>query len=286
MTPVFSVYGIAALIILGMMFSLWLISLRLRDSSIVDIFWGLGFVITTWVYFSFTPDGFFIRKLLITLLTTIWGLRLSIHILLRNWGHGEDFRYKRWRQESGKNWWWYSLFKVFALQGLLMWIISIPLLAAQVSPAPAKFTWLDFIGVFLWGIGFTFEAVGDWQLSRFKSNPDNRGKLLKTGLWRFTRHPNYFGETTLWWGVYLIAAAAGGYWAILSPVLMTYLLLNLSGVALLEKTLQETKPGFTDYIETTNAFFPGFPRKKLSEEITPAKQNKLTTKIYGGRTHE
>ncbi|NIW45621.1 MAG: DUF1295 domain-containing protein, partial [Gammaproteobacteria bacterium] len=139
-------------------------------------------------------EGFIIRKLLIASLTTIWGLRLSFHILLRNWGHGEDFRYQKWRQESGRNWWWYSFFKVFALQGLLMWIISIPLLAAQYSPTPSSLIWLDYLGIIIWGIGFIFEAGGDWQLSRFRANPDNKGKLLNTGLWRYTRHPNYFGD--------------------------------------------------------------------------------------------
>lgn len=261
MIPILSNYGTAALIILAMMVGLWLLSLWLKDASIVDIFWGTGFVITAWVYFFLTPDGFLPRKLLIALLTTIWGLRLSTHILLRNWGKGEDFRYQKWRQESGKKWWWYSFIKVFALQGLLMWIISIPLLAAQFNPAPASLIWLDYLGVIIWGLGFFFEAVGDWQLSRFKSNPENKGKLLNTGLWRYTRHPNYFGDAAQWWGFYLIAAAAGGYWAIYSPVIMTLLLRNVSGVSLLEKTMKDTKPGYKEYVEKTNAFIPWFPRE-------------------------
>jgi steroid 5-alpha reductase family enzyme len=152
MIPFLSIYGTAALVILGMMVALWLLSLYLKDSSIVDIFWGAGFVVTAWVYFYLTPDGFVIRKLLIASLTTIWGLRLSIHILLRNWGHGEDFRYQKWREESGGNWWWYSFFKVFALQGLLMWIISIPLLAAQFSSTPSSLIWLDYLGIIVWGM--------------------------------------------------------------------------------------------------------------------------------------
>ena len=261
MTTLLSIYGIAALVILGMMVALWLLSLWLKDASIVDIFWGTGFVITAWIYFFLTPDGFITRKLLIAGLTTIWGLRLSIHILVRNWGHGEDFRYQKWREESGVNWWWFSFFKVFVLQGLLMWIISISLLAAQFSPTPARLTWLDYLGLLAWGIGFFFEAVGDWQLSRFKANPDNKGKLLNTGVWRYTRHPNYFGDAAQWWGYYLMAAAAGGFWSIFSPILMTLLLRNVSGVAMLEKTLKDTKPGYQEYVAITSAFIPWFPKK-------------------------
>jgi steroid 5-alpha reductase family enzyme len=265
MMPLLSIYGIAALVILGMMVALWLLSLFLKDSSIVDIFWGAGFVITAWVYFFLTPDGYLGRQILLLSLTTIWGLRLSIHILLRNWGHGEDFRYQKWRQESGSNWWWYSFFKVFFLQGLLMWIISLPLLAAQISPTPDRLIWLDYIAVIAWGIGFFFEAVGDWQLSKFRADPNNKGKLLRMGVWRYTRHPNYFGDAAQWWGFYLIAAAAGGYWSIFSPILMTLLLRNVSGVAMLEKTLKDTKPGYQEYVETTNAFIPWFPRKNISQ---------------------
>lgn len=259
-----SIYANAALVILGLMIALWLISLLLKDSSIVDIFWGTGFFITAWFYFFLTPDGFAARKLLIVILTTIWGLRLSIHILLRNWGHGEDYRYQQWRQEAGSNWWWRSFFKVFLLQGALMWIISAPLLAAQSNPNPARLIWLDYLGAILWGIGFFFEAVGDWQLARFRANPDNKGKLLNTGLWRYTRHPNYFGDAAQWWGFYLIATAAGGYWTIFSPIIMTLLLRRVSGVTMLEKSLKESKPGYKEYVETTNPFIPWFPRKSSS----------------------
>lgn len=256
-----SIFAIVGLVILAIMVLLWLISLRLKDASIVDIFWGTGFVIATWIYFYFSPDGFITRKLLIASLVTIWGLRLSIHILLRNWGQEEDFRYRKWRQESGPTWWWFSFLKVFALQGFLMWIISMPLLAAQISPLPTRLIWLDYLGLLTWAVGFFFEAAGDWQLMRFKSVPANQGKLLTSGVWRYTRHPNYFGDAAQWWGYYLIAAAAGGFWMIFSPIIMTLLLRNVSGVAMLEKTLKDTKPGYRDYIETTNTFIPWFPKK-------------------------
>ena len=248
-------------VILGLMVILWLLSLWLKDSSIVDIFWGTGFVILVWVYFALAIDGFLPRKLLIAFLTSIWGLRLSIHILIRNAGKGEDFRYQKWRQEAGPAWWWRSFFKVFLLQGVLMWLISAPLLSAQISPAPAKLIWLDYFGSIVWLVGFFFEAVGDWQLARFKANPANRGRLLASGLWRYTRHPNYFGDATQWWGFYLISAAAGGWYTIFSPVMMTFLLRRVSGVTMLEKTLKNTKPGYREYIEKTNAFIPWFPRK-------------------------
>lgn len=256
------VYGMVALVVLGYMTVLWIASLVLRNSSIVDIFWGAGFVMANWVYFALTPDGFPTRKWLISILVTIWGLRLSIYILRRNWGKGEDFRYRKWREEAGREWWWRSFFKVFALQGLLMWIISAPLLAAQISPTPARLTILNYVAILMWAIGFFFESVGDLQMARFKANPANKGKVMNTGLWRYTRHPNYFGEATMWWAYYLVALAAGGFFTIFSPILMTTLLLRVSGVALLEKSLKETKPKYKEYVETTSAFIPWFPRKR------------------------
>jgi len=257
-----SIYMILGAIILGLMILLWLVSLALKNSSIVDIFWGTGFVVVVWAAFLLTPGGFEMRKWLISILVTIWGLRLSLHILWRNWGKPEDFRYQVWRKEAGAAWWWRSFFKVFLLQGFLLWIISTPLLAAQISAQPDRLIWLDILAVPVWLVGFTFEAAGDWQLARFKANPANKGKVLQTGVWRYTRHPNYFGDATQWWAYYLIALAAGGWWTIFSPIIMTALLMRVSGVALLEKTLKEEKPGYKEYIETTSEFIPWFPRKK------------------------
>jgi steroid 5-alpha reductase family enzyme len=253
-------YGLGLALILGLMTLLWLASLALKNSSIVDIFWGTGFVIVFWVYFVLTPDGFALRKLLLGGLVTVWGLRLSIHILLRNWGKPEDFRYRKWREEAGQSWGWQSLIRVFLLQGMLLWIISAPLLAAQLAAPPAQLTLLDGIGAVVWLVGFFFEAVGDLQLTRFKANPANHGKILDSGVWRYTRHPNYFGDAAQWAGYYLIAAAAGGWWTVFSPILMTLFLLRVSGVTLLEKTL-ETRPGYRDYIQKTSAFIPWFPRR-------------------------
>ncbi|RME97198.1 MAG: DUF1295 domain-containing protein, partial [Chloroflexi bacterium] len=188
----------AGLVIWGLVTLLWLASLILRDASIVDPFWGTGFVITAWVYFSQAADLTSFRPWLVTMLVTVWGLRLSLHLLARNWGKGEDYRYQEFRRNGGPAWWWQSYFKVFILQGVIMWIVSAPLLVAQ-SGGPAGLTPLDYLGVAVWAIGFYFEAAGDFQLARFKANPANKGKLLTSGVWRYTRHPNYFGDAAQWW---------------------------------------------------------------------------------------
>lgn len=256
-----SIYLILGLVILGLMIVLWLLSLALKNSSIVDIFWGTGFVIVAWIGFLLTPGGFETRKWLLNVLVTVWGFRLSLYILTRNWGKPEDFRYQVWRTEAGAAWWWRSFYKVFLLQGVILWIVSAPLLAAQVSPQPDHLTWLDYLAVPVWLVGFFFEAVGDWQLVRFKANPANKGMVLRTGVWRYTRHPNYFGDAMQWWAYYLVALVAGGWWTIFSPIIMSTLLMRVSGVSLLEKTLKEEKLGYKEYIETTSEFVPWFPRK-------------------------
>lgn len=243
---------------------LWLYSVRLRNASIVDTFWGAGFVLQVWVYFALTPDGFTARKLLIGAIVTLWGLRLSLHIHRRNHGKPEDFRYQEFRRRYGPGYWWISFFQVFLLQGVLMFIIGAPLLLAQYNPTPDTLTLLDVLGLIVWIVGFYFEAVGDAQLARFRADPSNKGKVLNTGLWAYTRHPNYFGDAAQWWGFYLIALSAGGWWTIFSPILMTLLLIKVSGVGLLEKTLAKTKPGYQEYMRTTSAFIPWPPRRTTS----------------------
>lgn len=254
------VYLVAGLVILVAMTLLWLLSLLLKDASIVDIFWGTGFVISAWVYFYLTPAGFEMRKWLIAILLTIWGLRLSGYLAWRNIGKGEDFRYAQWREQGGSRWWWQSFLRVFLLQGVIMWIVSAPLLGAQLASSPDRLIWLDYLGIAFWAVGLYFEAVGDWQLARFKANPANNGKLLNTGLRRYTRHPNYFGDAMQWWGFFWIAAATGAWWAVFAPLLMNFLLYRVSGVAMLEKSLKDSKPGYRQYIQRTNAFVPWFPR--------------------------
>lgn len=251
----------SGLIILGLVTLLWLLSLMLKDSSIVDTFWGTGFVITFWTATFLAPGPMTARLILLGTVVTVWGLRLSLYIFSRNAGKDEDFRYATWRAEAGSSWWWRSFFKVFLLQGVLMWIIAVPLLAVQTGETASPFKCLDYTGAALWLVGFLFEAGGDWQLARFKADPANKGKLLTSGLWSLTRHPNYFGDAAQWWGFYLITASAGALWTIFSPIIMTFLLMRVSGVVMLEKTLKETKPGYTDYITRTSAFFPWLPSR-------------------------
>lgn len=253
------IYLLAFAAIMLMMTLLWLVSIKLRNVSIVDLFWGFGFVVAGWVYFINT-EGFEARKILLMSLVTVWGLRLSIYLAWRNLGKGEDFRYQKFRKDFGDGYWWYSFFSVFLLQGILMWLISVPLLGAQFYPEKTLGV-LDFIGVAIWVIGFVFEAGGDLQLARFKANPANRGKVLDTGFWHFTRHPNYFGDAAVWTGYGLICISGGSYLPVLGSVLMTALIIKVSGVALLEKTLNTTKPGYQEYVRKTSAFIPWFPKK-------------------------
>lgn len=256
----FQIYLIGLAFIMSMMTILWLISVRIKNVSIVDLFWGLGFVLAGWVYFLNT-DGFGARKIIIMTLVTIWGLRLSIYLAWRNHGKGEDFRYRKFRKDYGEDrYWWISFFQTFLLQGILMWLISAPILGAQFYPGK-EISILDFAGIIVWIIGFTFEAGGDMQLARFKANPANKGKVLDTGFWHYTRHPNYFGDAAAWFGYGLICLAAGSYWPVLGSVLMTALIIKVSGVALLEKTLNDTKPGYKEYVEKTSAFIPWIPKK-------------------------
>ncbi len=255
------IYLIALFSIMLMMSALWVVSIFIKNVSIVDLFWGFGFVVSALVYFIFT-DGYQTRKILLLTIVAIWGLRLSIYLAWRNIGKGEDFRYAQFRKNYGEHrYWWISFFQTFLLQGILMWLISSPLLGAMYYPQNSNLGILDFIGVAFWIIGISFEAGGDFQLAKFKSNPDNKGKVLNTGFWRYTRHPNYFGDSSVWWGYGFICLAAGSYIPVLGSILMTALIIKVSGVALLEKSLKDTKPQYREYIEKTSAFIPWFPKK-------------------------
>ncbi|MBT8061880.1 MAG: DUF1295 domain-containing protein [Xanthomonadales bacterium] len=233
---------------------LWLYSLVRNDVSIVDVFWSLMFLVAAVTYYLAAPGTGPMAGLVLAL-TAIWAIRLSAYIAWRNHGEPEDHRYQEIRKNNQPGFRFKSLYIVFGLQAFLAWVISLPLMVAlsgQASPGP-----LAYAGVALWLVGFIFESVGDLQLARFKANPENQGKVLDSGLWRYTRHPNYFGNFTLWWGFYLLALSAGGWWTIVSPLLMSFLLLKVSGVALLEKDIGERRPSYAKYIENTNAFFPG-----------------------------
>ena len=244
----------------ALMPALWVVSLLLRDASIVDIFWGFGFAMIALLGFI-RADGVPARRTLVTILTVAWGLRLAVHLLLRNWGAGEDYRYRAMRRRWGSRFPVVSLVTVFVLQGTLMWIVSLPVQAAQSATAPDALTWVDGLGVVLWLVGFTFEVVGDLQLRLFKADPRNGGEVMDRGLWRYTRHPNYFGDATLWWGLGVIALSARGWWALIGPLVMTILLLRVSGVPLLERRMQRTRPGYEDYVRRTSPFVPLPPKR-------------------------
>lgn len=236
--------------------ALWIYSLIKHDVSIVDSFWSLMILAAGIYYFLWLPDTG-AHAVMVLGLALLWALRLNIYISWRNWGEGEDHRYQTIRKNNEPHFQYKSLYIVFGLQAVLAWIVSLPLLGAIANSG--HILWLEGLGVTLWLIGFVFESVGDYQLAQFKSNPDNKGKVMDRGLWRYTRHPNYFGEACIWWGFYLIALSAGAWWAIASPILMTILLLRVSGVSLLEQTISERRPAYRDYILRTNAFIPGPP---------------------------
>jgi steroid 5-alpha reductase family enzyme len=255
------IYLQALIVILMLMTLLWGVSTLIKNVSIVDLFWGFGFVLTSVFYFLKT-DGSEPRKIILLSLVAIWGLRLSAYLAWRNMGKGEDFRYKQFRKTYGEQrYWWISFFQTFLLQGVLMWLISAPLLGAQYYGHDDSLGIFDFAGIAFWIIGFSFEAGGDFQLAVFKGDPANKGKILDRGFWKYTRHPNYFGDSCVWWGYGLICIAAGSYIPVLGSVLMTALIIKVSGVALLEKSLKEQKAGYKDYTEKTSAFIPWLPRK-------------------------
>ena len=242
------------------MVCLWIVSVILRNASIVDPFWGLGFVMVS-IYYFLNSNGNPIRQYIVLTLSCIWGLRLFGYLLWRNYGKPEDYRYAQFRKDYGAHrYWWVSFFQVFLLQGILLWLISAPLLTSQYYHVP-ELGWLDILAILFWLFGFSFEAGGDYQLIKFRSNPANKGKVLRTGFWRYTRHPNYFGDACVWWSFALFSMSAGSYWPVLSSALITFLLMKVSGVSLLEKSLKATKPEYESYIRTTNSFFPWFPKK-------------------------
>lgn len=248
----------SAVAIALVMVATWLVSLPLRNASIVDIVWGFGFAVVAWVAFATVSDPA-PRRWLLVVLTTIWGMRLAGYLAWRNLGKDEDYRYQAMRKKAGDGFWWVSLLRVFLAQGAIMWVVSLPVQAGQaLSQRPLG--WLDWLGVAAWSVGVFFESVGDFQLARFKADPDNEGQVMDGGLWRYTRHPNYFGDFMVWWGLYAISLSTGGWWTVIGPAAMTVLLMKVSGVDLLEKSIGKRRPGYDEYIRRTNAFFPGPPR--------------------------
>lgn len=252
-----SFLNIAILIFIYM--NLWfLIAIIKKRNDLADIAWGLGFILITIYSLLNNPS---LRMIFLSILIVLWGLRLSIHILIRNRNKNEDYRYKKWREDWGKYWIIKSYFQVFIIQGLFMFLISTPIIISGISKNNNSLGIVDFAGLIIWIIGFYFETIGDWQLSKFKSNPKNKGKIMKYGLWKYTRHPNYFGEVTMWWGIFLISILSG-YWyiSIISPLTITFLILKVSGIPMLEAKYKGNIE-FEEYKNKTSAFFPLLPKK-------------------------
>ena len=251
-------YSTLILVLFAYMTLWFLISVLKKRNDVADVAWGLGFVLMAWVSF-FLSDDPGERGLLVATLVSIWGFRLAWHIHARNKGKGEDYRYLAWRNEWGK--WFYprSYIQVYLLQGMFLFLIVSPVLLINKSTGNDLGT-LDMIGAAVWVLGFCFEAVGDAQLARFVKNPGNTGKLMRSGLWAYTRHPNYFGEVVQWWGVWLIALAVPGGWVgVVGPVTITFLILKVSGIPMLEKKMEE-HPEFREYKRRVSVFFPLPPR--------------------------
>lgn len=256
MGPFLSSFISSAVILGAAAMVVWGISLQKKDVSIVDLAWGPAFAVVAWSAVA-SVEQVSARGLLLALMVTAWGVRLGAHLTMRNWGRPEDFRYQAMRRRAGAGFAMSSLYSVFWLQAGLVLIISTPLHVAITAPAPASLGALDALGFAVWGVGLYFEAMGDWQLAQFKADPANKGRVMNQGLWRYTRHPNYFGDCLVWWGYFLFALSAPWGWlSVIGPAIMTWLLLKVSGVALLERTITERRPEYAAYIERTSAFFP------------------------------
>jgi steroid 5-alpha reductase family enzyme len=261
--------AIAYGLIMACMLILWRISIRIRDVSIVDLFWGGGFGLVALVLFLVNqPTSFYAQAL--TLMPVLWSLRYTIHIFRRNWGHGEDARYTKLRSwvKGDAAFHQLSLKKVFLVQGNWMFVVSLPIVVGLSFNSAPVFPFLVWLGAAVWLVGILLEAIADRQLTAFRADPEKRGTILDTGLWRYSRHPNYFGNATLWWGIFIAACAQP--WALLtviSPYKMNYLLVNVTGVATLEKKMSREKPAYADYMARTNRFIPWPPKKMQLDEV-------------------
>lgn len=256
--PVLDLYLNGLYVMLAFALVGWILSLFRQNVTHVDSMWSLFFLLASFSYVD-SFSAIHTRGLIALSLLTIWALRLSIYLTYRNWGSHEDHRYAAIRQNNAPHFKWSSLYIVFGLQAVLAWIISLPILGSINATAPLNI--IDILGILLTLFGIIWESIADWQLTKFKRVNANRHKVLNTGVWRYSRHPNYFGECCVWWGFFLIALAGGAWWSLPSVILMTLLLLKVSGVALLEKDIAERRPEYLHYIKTTNAFIPGKPKR-------------------------
>ncbi len=251
--------SVAALIMFLYMTILFLLALKLRDNSIADVAWGPGFILVA-LSTLVLEGSFSLRQIIVCLLVSIWGLRLSIRIYLRNRGKGEDIRYRKWREEWGKSFVIRSYLQVFLLQGGILLLNISPVLFINTYGA-GDLGFLDLLGLLIWVMGFVFESVSDWQLDRFIEDRGNRGKIMDKGLWHYSRHPNYFGEVSMWWGIYILALSVPWGWAsIIGPLTISSMILFVSGIPMTEK-LMEDNPAFAGYKKRTSIFIPWFPKR-------------------------
>ena len=249
----------AGLAVLAITAAVWILSLITRDASLIDLFWGPLFAVQGWIYWTFTPDPSAVATA-VAVLVTLWAARLALHLARRNLGKGEDPRYAAMRAAGGPAWPLRSLVTVFWLQAALAWVIGVPLAVVAGAGGPFDLPTLAACGLAV--AGLLIETVADLQLARFKADPANAGRVLSTGLWRYSRHPNYFGDAVFWWGIFGVAAVHGGWWTVFAPLIMTGLLLKVSGVPLLEDRMIETRPEYRDYVRRTPAFIPWFPKPR------------------------
>jgi len=255
-----SLLGLNLGLVVLVMIAVWRVSVRIRDVSIVDIAWGANGALVALVTFL-VSEGALPRRILLTGMVAIWGIRLALHIGRRKKGKGEDFRYAAMRQEHGDAFPVRSLFTVFLFQAVLIWAITLPVQVAQRAGVAPGLTRMDFLGLAVWLLGYAFEVTADRQLRRFLADPSNEGRVMEGGLWRYSRHPNYFGESLIWWGVFLVAATTpGGWMTVFSPLLMTFFLVKVSGVPMLEEALAERREGYREYMRRTSSFVPWPPR--------------------------
>jgi len=254
---ILEIYGTALLVVLVLVSLLWAISIPLEDASIIDMFWGLLFVAIAWVLLAISGEPS-LKPYLVTLLVTLWGLRLAYHLIGRNLGRGEDRRYQLWRQHGGANWWLTTYYRIFLFQGGIALVVATPIIAAFYRPD--SFSFLNAIGVLVWAAGFVFELLADIQLTRFKSDPTSGGRILDDGLWALSRHPNYFGDALQWWGLALVAFTSATWWVVIGPIAMTAVFLSISN-AVLERGMRKRHPAYEAYIAATPAFFPLLRRR-------------------------
>jgi steroid 5-alpha reductase family enzyme len=253
-------FGVA----IGAVLLLWLISIPLRDVSIIDMFFAVILFAITAVSFVI-GDGVAARKQLLLVLVGLWALRITVHLIKRNWGHGEDPRYAKLRSwtNDDRSFIWLSLRQVFLLQGIVIWFVSLPVQVAAHYASPTALGWPAWLGACLWAVGLFFESVADYQLTRFRADPGNKGTVLRTGLWKYSRHPNYFGELCVWWGLFLVACDnVIGLFTIIGPIMYSYLIINVTGQATLDKKLAREKPGYAEYMVSTSALIPMPPKAK------------------------